>query len=74
MSKFLSSITPNDMPLSKMRFLFARRDVYSQFSASSVYCILELLRDAFQSKVSAMQIILEVNDETTSEMSNATRN
>ncbi|KAG5671584.1 hypothetical protein PVAND_001777 [Polypedilum vanderplanki] len=38
-SKFLSSITPNDMPL--------------------IYCILELLRDVFHSKVSIFRIILE---------------
>lgn len=38
----------------------------------SAYCILELLRDAFQSKVSVLQIILEVHKRN--EMSSSNRN
>lgn len=60
-SKFLSSITPNDVPLGEFAFESQLIKSVKLFLFSpSVHCIMELLRDAFQSKVSILQIILEV--------------
>lgn len=58
-SNFLSSLAPNDMPLSEKFQLFLIEKKLINF-LPTVYCILELLRDAFQSKVSILHIILEV--------------
>lgn len=51
------------MPLSKIIFFYIYPPVENLTIislSSQVYCILELLRDAFQSKISVLQIILEV--------------